>query len=549
MPPRADSIQHAGLGTAFNSTGVAAGFFAGALDEARIWNYARSAAQIASGKTRPIQAAAGLIGRWGFNDSCGMIMDSVGTTNGTIFGSNWSWIAGAPFTNVPNAAPTVDGGPDLTIALPAPAQLNWLITDDDLSGTPLVSSWVKTSGPGPVTFGSPSVSPTSATFTTAGTYVLTLSANDGEFAVSDPVTVSVTGAINQAPQVNAGPNQNLTLPIASAALTGTVTDDGLPGTGVTTQWSKVSGPGTVTFGDAAALSTTAAFSTQGTYVLRLTANDGALSSNATLTITVDSNPANKAIDFAGTNAYVTFGAAPGLGASVFTVETWFRRDGAGVATFTGTGGVTAIPLVAKGMAEVEGSNKDMNYFLGIRQSDGVLAADFEDMATGLNHPVAGVTAIPANGAWHHAAATYDGTTWRLYLDGVARRAARRRRLHAAVRQHPARRDWHGAELDRRGDQRPAQGFFDGVVDEARVWNYARTIGQISRGKNFEIANAPGLLGRWSFNAGTGTVLADSTGHGINGTVTGAGFAWVAGVPFPTQGNTAPTAVADTATTD
>ena len=444
VAPRADSIQHAGLGTAFNSTGVAAGFFAGALDEARIWNYARSASQIASGRTRPIQAASGLLGRWGFNDSCGMIMDSVGTTNGTIFGSNWSWIAGAPFTNGANAAPVVDAGPDSSVALPTPATLNWSVTDDNLSGSALATSWVKTSGPGPVTFGSPTVSPTTANFTTPGTYVVTLTANDGEFSVSDPVTVTVTGATNQAPTVNAGPNQSLTLPTASAPLSGTATDDGLPGTGLTTQWSKVSGPGTVTFGNAAALSTTADFSTQGSYVLRLTANDGVLSSSATMTVTIDSNPANKAIDFAGTNAYVTFGAAPGLGAPVFTVETWFRRDGAGVATFTGTGGLTAIPLVAKGMAEVEGSNKDMNYFLGIRQSDGVLAADFEDMATGLNHPVAGATAIPANGTWHHAAATYDGTTWRLYST-VSSMGGWCRRLRAAVRQHPARHDRLGAE--------------------------------------------------------------------------------------------------------
>jgi len=52
----------------------------------------------------------------------------------------------------------------------------------------------------------------------------------------------------------------------------------------------------------------------------------------------------------------------------------------------------------------------------------VLAADFEEGASGsspsLNHPLLGVTPVPADGIWHHAAATYDGTTWRLYLDGV-----------------------------------------------------------------------------------------------------------------------------------
>ena len=89
-----------------------------------------------------------------------------------------------------------------------------------------------------------------------------------------------------------------------------------------------------------------------------------------------------------------------------------------MATFTGTGGVTAVPLVTKGMAEVEGGTVDMNYFLGISAATGTLAADFEDTATGLNHPINGTAAIPADGSWHHVAATYDGTTWRLYLDGA-----------------------------------------------------------------------------------------------------------------------------------
>ena len=52
-PPRADSIQHAALGSALNSTGVTSGFFAGTMDEARIWNYARTGAEIvASAKRR-----------------------------------------------------------------------------------------------------------------------------------------------------------------------------------------------------------------------------------------------------------------------------------------------------------------------------------------------------------------------------------------------------------------------------------------------------------------------------------------------------------------
>ena len=51
-------------------------------------------------------------------------------------------------------------------------------------------------------------------------------------------------------------------------------------------WSKVSGPGTVTFGNANAVDTTATFSAAGTYVLRLSATDSALSAADEVTVTV-----------------------------------------------------------------------------------------------------------------------------------------------------------------------------------------------------------------------------------------------------------------------
>jgi parallel beta-helix repeat protein len=94
---------------------------------------------------------------------------------------------------------------------------------------------------------------------------------------------------NQAPQVNAGPDQTVAFPSA-ASLTGSATDDQLPNPTLTTLWSKVSGPGTVTFGSASAQATTATFSATGVYVLRLTANDGALSTSDDVTITLNTPP-------------------------------------------------------------------------------------------------------------------------------------------------------------------------------------------------------------------------------------------------------------------
>ena len=79
---------------------------------------------------------------------------------------------------------------------------------------------------------------------------------------------------NGDPTANAGPDAKVMRPNL-LALTGAVSDDALPNppAACTAAWSVVSGPGTVTFGDAAAASTTADFSAAGTYVLRLTASD------------------------------------------------------------------------------------------------------------------------------------------------------------------------------------------------------------------------------------------------------------------------------------
>src|SRR5438552_2201100 len=95
--------------------------------------------------------------------------------------------------------------------------------------------------------------------------------------------------VNLAPVVNAGRDQVITLP-GIATLTGAAIDDGLPIPPVlTTTWSQVSGPGTVSFSNPSALISTATFSESGAYVLRLTASDGALAAIDDMAVTV--NPA------------------------------------------------------------------------------------------------------------------------------------------------------------------------------------------------------------------------------------------------------------------
>ncbi|MEJ2265808.1 MAG: SdiA-regulated domain-containing protein, partial [Anaerolineales bacterium] len=103
---------------------------------------------------------------------------------------------------------------------------------------------------------------------------------------------------NTPPVVNAGPDQSIALGDGTI-LNGSVTDDGLPDPpgAVAVVWSQVSGPGTASFADANALSTTASFSSAGTYVLNLTASDGELSGGDDLNVYVTEGGSAISLEF------------------------------------------------------------------------------------------------------------------------------------------------------------------------------------------------------------------------------------------------------------
>jgi hypothetical protein len=97
----------------------------------------------------------------------------------------------------------------------------------------------------------------------------------------------LTEPANQPPKVGAGSDQSVTLP-ASITLNGSAVDDGLPipPGKLDVAWSKVSGPGNVTFGNVNAAVTTVNFTAAGVYLLRLTASDGAFTVSDDISLTV-----------------------------------------------------------------------------------------------------------------------------------------------------------------------------------------------------------------------------------------------------------------------
>lgn len=66
---------------------------------------------------------------------------------------------------------------------------------DDGTPNPLMTTWSCVSGPGTATIESPGATTTAVTFSAPGTYVMRITATDGQFTVSDQATVSVGNAV------------------------------------------------------------------------------------------------------------------------------------------------------------------------------------------------------------------------------------------------------------------------------------------------------------------------------------------------------------------
>jgi len=110
-------------------------------------------------------------------------------------------------------------------------------------------------------------------------------------------------------------------------------------------------------------------------------------------------------------------------------------------------------------------------------------------------------------AWVHLAGSYDGATMRLYVNGAL----------AATQAHAG--GIHDGQIPVRfGNNWNDEGFL-GRIDEVRIWNYARNIGEIDadRGRSLT-GNEPGLVGYWRFNDSSGQTVADSGPNANHGTL-------------------------------
>lgn len=205
----------------------------------------------------------------------------------------------------------------------------------------------------------------------------------------------------------------------------------------------------------------------------------------------------------------------------FTLECRFKRTGPGDPVQTGANGVFAIPLISRGIEEGI-AGEGLNYFLGIRTSDSVLVGDLEEADTGVlpgfNHPIIGHTPIQP-GIWYHAALTYNGVHLVLYLNGkteafleIAQPPGNGTQSKLAI----------GTTLNSMNEP---HGYFKGIVDEIRIWNYARELWMLRNSIDKKISQPEtGLLVSLNCNETEGNTLHNAA-SGNNFIISSTPYEW------------------------
>ncbi len=131
--------------------------------------------------------------------------------------------------------------------------------------------------------------------------------------------------------------------------------------------------------------------------------------------------------------------------------------------------------------------------------------------------------------WQHVAVTYNGqNTVAMYIDGIAQTIT-----HVGVAAGPIRDN--SQEPLCIGNDVAAARTFEGVIDELRIWNLARTPEGVADGSNAYLnGDEPGLLASWRMNEGGGTTIYDQTVQAHHATATSIG--WRQGVHLSPASN-------------
>jgi hypothetical protein len=210
----------------------------------------------------------------------------------------------------------------------------------------------------------------------------------------------------------------------------------------------------------------------------------------------------EALDFDGVNDHINMGnlvSTQFANTLPYTVEAWIRpSSGFGGSTIAGmlNGGVTA------SWAFFLNANGSLSSYRNVGPFSLVTATNV----------------VQAN-VWSHVATVYDGSTLYIYVNGQLATSG----LFTSTQPGTSAPLIIGANLN----SGSPTNFFNGRMDEVRIWNVARSQCQLNTFKNCEIpTSSAGLVANYHFNTGIPstnnagiTTLFESTGNNLNGTLT------------------------------
>ena len=238
-----------------------------------------------------------------------------------------------------------------------------------------------------------------------------------------------------------------------------------------------------------------------------TAEDG---TTATFKVALDASPAppqpaaptvhytNKALDFDGTNDFVEVSSYTGVtGTNSRTVELWVKTSNTGMLTMWG----------ANYPGQKFGIRVNNNSGYG---PPGVIKAEvnsgYKTGSTDLR-----------DGEWHHVAVTFfnDGTPniadSIIYVDGELEIIS----ASVAWNVNTASSGSVAIGYDNFGNNE----YFNGKMDEVRIWNVVRTQAEIQANMNKSLTGSEsGLVANYKMNDGSGTSLADNSSNSNTGTL-------------------------------
>ena len=202
------------------------------------------------------------------------------------------------------------------------------------------------------------------------------------------------------------------------------------------------------------------------------------------------------LDFDGTDDYVNMGNVLNL-TSAISIETWIKTDGLG----------SRQTIAGKGYPNT--GEPYYQYHVEIRAGGEIY---FPLSLNGTRQTTETSATINAS-QWYHIACVYDGSTIKVYIDGVEESSSN---ASGSISTYSTS-FYLGAYS---GHVSSNVGSFNGVMDEVRIWNDARTVAEIQENMHKELAgNESNLVAYYKMSNGTGTSLTDNSSNSNTGTLT------------------------------